>query len=361
MRQFALVFAAELRRRLRSRVYRLGTIIGMAGIGLIVALPLLLRQTLEEPAKSVTIAGPSFLTMPAFSLLSHDYTVVAVLPALPPALNAQWMRDHHTRTAIALSARNDRLRIELYAGDLSNVDHSIVRDLAPLAMALRTHVPLARVADTTHIDVVTRGVGTRFNNEVEATAAQGISFALMMFLYVATLTNGAAAAQSVVEEKTNRIAEVLVAAVRPAILLGAKIAALGIAGLIQLLLWLATGAAITSTATKAFGMSAGALAPHGDVIIAFVVFLVLGYLQYATLLAGASALVNRPEDVSAITIPFSIPLVCALFIAQYAWLSPSASIVIVTSMVPVLVSVRHVRAGGRLERARLANAALDSA
>ncbi len=336
MSAFRIVFAAELRRRLRSRAFQLSTIFGMVGVGIAILLPGILQNSIDTSTRAVVLAGPAALTGAARTLLAKDFTVAGTVPSLPDPVTTQWLHRYRANAAVGLAAgANGRLKIDLYLTDLGTVDHRMTRDLLPLGIALRTHVGIAEVGDTLNVVVATHGVETRFADENQAQAAQLVDFGLLMFLYITAILNGSAVGLSVVEEKTSRTAELLVAAVSPATLLSAKIAALGVAGACQLLLWLgATVAVARYVAGAAADSVLASLRP--EVAVLFVVFLVIGYLQYATLIAGASALVNRTEDSSTVTIPLYVPLICALLVAQYATFSPSSPISVVTSMIPVL-------------------------
>jgi ABC-2 type transport system permease protein len=72
------------------------------------------------------------------------------------------------------------------------------------------------------------------------------------------------------------------------------------------------------------------------VLVGFLVYFIIGFLQLSTLLAGCASLINRTEDLGSINGPLMIPIVAALFIAMAALGAPDASFAVVTSMVPLL-------------------------
>ncbi len=137
-------------------------------------------------------------------------------------------------------------------------------------------------------------VAGRFADASAADAAKGIGYLFVFLLYLAILLNAQAIMASVAEEKTSRIAELLVATIDPAQLLTAKILASAATGMIQLAVWVATGALAGSAVVGMFsdsrarraGAGIGPLAlPPGEVL-SFVAFFIVGFLQYGVLYAG---------------------------------------------------------------------------
>ncbi|MBV8245433.1 MAG: ABC transporter permease, partial [Candidatus Eremiobacteraeota bacterium] len=137
-------------------------------------------------------------------------------------------------------------------------------------------------------------------------------------------------------EKTNRIAELLVACVNPSNLLAAKIAVAGVLGLIQAACWAASAflagtlGAQAGSGASIFGVS---FAP-GD-LLWFVTFFLIGYLQIATLFAASASLINRTEDLGSMNGPLIIPIVIAFYLAMYASTAPNAALSVVGSFVPL--------------------------
>jgi len=71
-------------------------------------------------------------------------------------------------------------------------------------------------------------------------------------------------------------------------------------------------------------------------VVAFLAFFIIGFLQLATLFAGAASLINRTEDLGSITFPLVMPVVAAFIIAIAALSSPDAPLAVVCSYVPLL-------------------------
>ncbi|WP_409329074.1 ABC transporter permease [Trujillonella humicola] len=150
-------------------------------------------------------------------------------------------------------------------------------------------------------------------------------------LYGLLILFGQFVAQGVVEEKSSRVVELLLATMRPWQLLAGKILGLGILGLAQIVVIGALGVA-------------GALAfdvvdVPGDLIstvVSVVLWFVLGYAFYAAIYAVAASLVSRQEDLGTVLTPTTLVLVAGFFIGLQAAGDPQSTLATVTSYVPGL-------------------------
>ena len=170
--------------------------------------------------------------------------------------------------------------------------------------------------------------------------------ALEMFLLLALMFYGTWIAQGVVEEKSSRMMEIILAAATPFQLLAGKV--IGVSGAAFLQFGAALVAAVAAVlgqgqvAALVFGDAAGISLPSGltpSILVAFAVFFVLGFLLYAVLFAAAGSLVSRQEDVSQIVAPMTLVVCGAYLVALYASLGSidiHASWVVVLSWVPFL-------------------------
>ncbi|HEV2778731.1 MAG TPA: ABC transporter permease [Actinophytocola sp.] len=120
-----------------------------------------------------------------------------------------------------------------------------------------------------------------------------------ILIYMSLLINGQSVAQGVVEEKSSRVVELLLATIRPWQLMAGKVLGIGLVGLIQMAVVGAVGViaglavgALTISASAAFGT-----------VVWLVVWFLLGFLIYALMLAAVAALVSRQEDVGGVTAP----------------------------------------------------------
>jgi ABC-2 type transport system permease protein len=150
-------------------------------------------------------------------------------------------------------------------------------------------------------------------------------------LYVTLIIYGQLVAAGVIEEKSNRIVEILLATVRPWQLMLGKITGIGLVALVQVVL-VAGVALVLASATKLVSIPTLGV----DVVISGVVWFVLGYLMYALLFAAAGSMVSRQEDVSAVALPVILVLVSAWIIAlSVAAPDPGSPATAVLSFIPL--------------------------
>ena len=138
------------------------------------------------------------------------------------------------------------------------------------------------------------------------------AFLMTMVLFFAISTYGAMVLSGVVEEKSSRTVEVLLARMPARNLLAGKIAGIGMLGLVQI-----AATAIVALVAASLADSFDVPAVRGSVIAWAVVWFVLGYALYATVFGTLGSLASRTEDASSVTGPVSIILVLG-FIVSFA-------------------------------------------
>jgi ABC-2 type transport system permease protein len=170
-----------------------------------------------------------------------------------------------------------------------------------------------------------------------------IAFVATIVLYGQIIGYGFWVAVGVVEEKSSRVVEVLLATVRPRVLLTGKIVGIGLLGLVQLLLLgvialtagkLSGGLDLTADAAKVLGVVVG--------------WFLLGYAFYAAVFAASAARVSRQEEVQNVTTPVTMLLLVSFLAGIYASNQPDSTLTAVLSVVPpfsALVSPPRVAAG----------------
>ena len=156
-----------------------------------------------------------------------------------------------------------------------------------------------------------------------------VVFVGVLALYGQLFAYGYWVAAGVVEEKSSRVIEVLLATVRPSQLLRGKILGIGLLGLFQLFLIGAIGFGMSQLAGS-LRFPTGSLAVIGVVLIWFV----LGFFFYATLFAVAGSIVTRQEDLQSTMTPLSLVIIASFFVGIAANEDPSSTLAVVASLLP---------------------------
>lgn len=190
-----------------------------------------------------------------------------------------------------------------------------------------------------------------------------VSIIAAMLIYMFVLTTGSMVMQGVMEEKSNRIIEVLISSVKPFELMMGKILGIALVALTQLAIWIVFGI-IAVSVTSAFiapdviasaGMESindpaiAAAAQQSDaadimarlasvnfieIISLFVVYFLGGYLLYSSLFAICGAAMDSPSDSNTLSLIVMIPLFAAIYIAIHTMQDPSSSLSFWASIFP---------------------------
>ena len=173
-----------------------------------------------------------------------------------------------------------------------------------------------------HVDALDPGASERNGRIVE-------SVFVAILLYTSLLMYGQFVAQGVIEEKANRIVEILLSAVPARSLLFGKVAGIGLVGLLQLtIIGLASLVVVSATQT----LSIPPLSPA--IVVWSLAWFLLGFAFYALLFAAAASLVSRQEDVASATGPITV-LVVGTYLAFY-WViaHPDNGLAVLLSVLP---------------------------
>jgi ABC-2 type transport system permease protein len=185
-------------------------------------------------------------------------------------------------------------------------------------------------------------------SEDEASLARLISMLVMLLMYGMILMSSGLLLRSVSEEKKNRVIEILLLSVSPRQMLAGKTVALGVAGLIQALIWAAMGALFFALGGRTFRVpSSIALSPA--TLVWFVVFALLGYAVYASLYAGAGALLPDWRQSRQATLLIALPAFIGFEIGLLTTDNPHGALALGASLFPLtapFVMVKRLVVGG---------------
>ena len=197
-----------------------------------------------------------------------------------------------------------------------------------------------RRARSVRLDLTTKKIsGGKTTSE---SAAQSFSLAYFMgiILYMAILLYGINVMSSVLEEKTNRIVEVLVSSVTPFQLMAGKVIGVGAVSLFQFVIWGVLGRGIFGSSAVR-GNSPGADAgfftvPHitVDTAIVFFLYFIGGFMLYSAMFAAVGAMSSNEQEARQAQQPVSMLLVLS-FISMFGMLNdPNSTFAVTLSMIP---------------------------
>ena len=189
-----------------------------------------------------------------------------------------------------------------------------------------------------------------------AEASIGIGFITGILIYMFIFMYGTMVMRGVIEEKTNRIVEIIISSVKPFQLMMGKILGVALVGLTQFFLWILLTVAISAIAELLF-IDTTELANDVNsidqsvilaefskltggidlvkIFISFIFFFLFGYLMYSSLFAAVGSAVDAEADTQQFVVPITIPLILAFILIQPVMDNPDGPLAFWLSIIPL--------------------------
>ena len=156
-----------------------------------------------------------------------------------------------------------------------------------------------------------------------------VAYVLFFLMYMVVLLYGMNVARSIIEEKTSRVFEVLLATIKPDELLAGKILGVGAEGLTQVGIWMVVAGLLAARAGSASG-----IAISMPQIIFFIVYFVLGYALYSSVAAALGAMTNSEQELQQLNMFLMMPLFFCMLMLLPVINSPNSLLSRVVSQIP---------------------------
>jgi ABC-2 type transport system permease protein len=173
-----------------------------------------------------------------------------------------------------------------------------------------------------------------------------LAYGMGMILYISLLIFGTQVMNSIVEEKNNRIVEILSSSLTPFQMMLGKIVGVGSVALLQIGIWAGTATFISSNQARIFGAlgagSGGGPMPlalpkmNPDLLVVFLLFFALGFLIFAALYAAVGAMVNTTQEAGQAQFPVMMFVLAGFFSVFLLIKEPNGTAAQVLSYVPLL-------------------------
>jgi ABC-2 type transport system permease protein len=233
-----------------------------------------------------------------------------------------------------------------------------IPDLEARLAATRTSVKL------TTLKVSEKGIARESSSEIAFMA----SYAMGLIIYFFVFMYGAMVMRSVMEEKKNRIVEVIISSVRPFQLMAGKIIGTALVGLTQVAIWIIIGLLFVFSISIFFppetsqqlgqsfmdsrqGVGSTVPAGTGDnqinnvlglignlnlplILFAFIFYFLAGYLMYSSLLGAVGAAVDNDEDSQQMVFPITFPLILSIMLLFPIARNPEGPVAFWGSIIP---------------------------
>lgn len=368
---FAII-RREYLERVRTKWFAIATLLGPVLFLAMTALPVLFVSRTKASLDSTNIGiidatGAGLGERVALQLSDSTAakpTVSIVAPGEVPAaesLATRAVMDKSRQGYLILDSLTLQGSKARYAGrntttvpDMNRVGNAV--DKAVLALRLEgTGFTQARIDSLTRVDVSLDKTQLSDRGREKSGAGSTILGLIVAFLlYMVLVLYGQTVLRSVIEEKTTRVAEVVISSVRPEILLAGKIIGIGGVAVTQMAVWIVSSAWITAQVVpmimKRSGPAMGAAAADSvarsndmfssmpnftiGLLVALLLFFVLGFVFYSCLYAAVGSTVNSESEAQQASTPVVMLLILSAVFIQPVALAPQSTLSAVMSMLP---------------------------
>jgi len=310
-----LVMARELMEQLKSRAFQISTAIFVIAVLAGMIIPTLIGDDVEEVPVAVTGRDTTAIMLQLVALGTTEEI----------SLGTQFFSSDIRFVPEAFDDRDSAVEAVL-AGDvdLAVVDAAEIVSQSPsgtsgnlLTQVLYSYEVSKRFEEfgvnalqLQQLSDIEPAQFTVLNEEADEQNAI-LSYISTMLLYITILTYGLSVAMSVVNEKSSRVVEIVLSAIRPVDLLAGKVMGIGLTGLLQVASVIGV-ALITNIFTDNLPLpETGGIVP----VLTVAVWFLLGYMFYASVYAVIGSSISKVEDLQGVAFPVMIPILIGFFIS----------------------------------------------
>lgn len=248
---------------------------------------------------------------------------------------------------------------------ISSLESKIEKQLYNLKL-VKEGVDLRKIeAAKINIDIAQENFTGEKTSKLDSFMKLGFGGAAGYLLFMFIIIYGNMIMRSVIEEKTSRIIEVIISSVKPMQLMLGKIIGTSLAGITQFVIWIILGSVLITIVSAVFGIDMASVQtpqqelvkqamedpsineeiqqamvsffnlPLANLVIAFVLFFIGGYLLYSSLYAAIGAAVDNETDTQQFLLPIMMPLILAVYVGMFTVVEdPHGTVSTVFSFIP---------------------------
>ena len=374
MRNIALIIMREFKERVYKKSFILTTLLMPLFFAAISVAPTLIMLYAKGDTKTISVIDNSGIVAPMLES-NEDVAFVTIDGGdLQEELKKSLESDDFGLLYIGEDIVNNPNNVQLYTNTSSSmlVEESIADQIEEIVEAERLKEynisDLKQILEKIEVDISL----STFRNDKENTASSSaassfIGIALGFVLYFFLIVYGSIVMQSIIEEKSSRILEVLVSTVRPFDMMMGKILGVAAVAVTQIVIWGVLIVAISALLVPAImpddilasveaikgGADVMALASNGvdvetvaalasitntayiaKMVALLVLFMVGGFLLYAAMYAAVGASVDTAQDAQQLTTPIMLPIIIAFIILTMVMNDPNSPMVVWCSIIP---------------------------
>ena len=386
IRNIKTIISREYLIRVKKKSFLITTFLVPVLFAALCILPSVIMLMAKDKGKEIAVVDQSGIVMPYLTdnksvayvdhsdktvedkkafVNEHGVDALVIISPIDPATNSLSIASYSEKPLSIDLTEEVRSKVDDAVEDYRISQYDIA-DLKSIMEDIRVDVPMATY------------VFDESGEEKEASfeVPMIISMVLSMVIYMFVMMFCGMVMQSVIEEKSSRVVEVLVSSVKATELMFGKIIGVACVALTQFFLWIVLTLVLVSGFSAFVGfdsllgdpaqaeqmmemtatmggvdvaeMTASMTQDNGlgtvlntlkdfnwgQMIFAFVVYFILGYLLYASFYAAIGSAVENEADTQQLQMPLTVPLMLAFFVALYAFKAPDSAVVWWGSMIP---------------------------
>ena len=369
-----LIIQREFNERVRKKSFIITTILMPVLMIVLMIAPALIMEYSRGEQKTIAVIDRSGLVAPQ---LASDEELRFETTDLTPDEARRELTDRFGVLVIGADILENSNNVRLYANSStsmsveSNITEQIEKILETEKLKAYNIENLDRILDEVKTSVTLQTFRNDKSQEEDtqaqsSTVATVAGYILGFILYMFLLIYGSMVMQSVIEEKNNRVLEVMVSSVRPFDLMLGKILGVAAVAVVQVLIWgvliIAAGTfvmphlmpadAMAGVAAMQQGMPDAAAASGMDpemlqavaamsdlgyilkIFVCLLLFVFGGYLLYSAMFAAVGSAVDNVQDASQLQMPITLPIILALLMMLAVIKDPNSPMAFWFSIIP---------------------------
>jgi ABC-2 type transport system permease protein len=385
MNKILLIIQREFLTRIRKKSFILMTVLGPILFGSLMVVPILMATMEDKEVKTIMVSDSSRIFMnvlPESDFIKFTYAENTPLDSLKSRLArgefyGLLFIPHNilaSEEVLFFSVKQPAMATRMF---ISNSLKNMLQDIKLIKHNIAPEVlkSIHTEINVSEVRVSEDGAEKKSSSDINSMVGYAAGFLIYFFVFL----YGAQVMRGVIEEKTNRIVEVVISSVKPFQLMMGKIIGIAFVGLLQFVLWVVlsifvvqfaqgmiapeltksptdqalsqsimdpgtTAAPMNTQVQPATGGSAGMATEffkyvHNSsrmlyILGTFIFFFIGGYLLYAAMFAAIGSAVDNETDTQQFMLPVTIPLILAIFVMIKAMQDPDSSMVFWFSMIP---------------------------
>lgn len=350
MRKVWAVIRREFIERVRTRAMWISAILGPVFFAGLIFLPMLMAGGGHKTIVLVDGTTSDFGARAAAALQGKDFSVqrIAAGARIVDSLTVEVSEDRIDGFLLVSDSLLEGGVAEYRASNVSSFTtvERLERGLQQMAVRARLERqgvdPAVVGRAQLRVDLTTKKISRGRTTEESAGQSFSLGYFMGIILYIAITLYGVNVMNSVLEEKTTRIVEVLISSLRPGQLMAGKIIGVGAVSLLQFIIWGVSARLLisqrASVAARLGGTEDFSLFEVPDVSLAtgivFLVYFLGGFFLYSSMFAAVGAMSSNEQEARQAQVPVTLLLLVS-FMGMFSMLNdPNSPLAVALSLVP---------------------------